>query len=84
MLTRALQGVLEVPLPREIAALNVDLTEIEPVERRVGTLLWTETDHGGGASGPFPATGPARTRSGPSARPRVTYPRTTFSRGAWS
>ncbi|SEE68361.1 hypothetical protein SAMN05216533_3239 [Streptomyces sp. Ag109_O5-10] len=31
---------------REIAAMNVDLTEIEPVERRVDTLLRAETDEG--------------------------------------
>ncbi|MFG2119184.1 hypothetical protein [Streptomyces sp. NPDC048710] len=48
LLTRALQRVLDVPFPepREIAALNVDLTEIEPVERRVDTLLRAETDEG--------------------------------------
>jgi hypothetical protein len=48
LLTRALQQVLQVPFPepREIAALNVDLTEIEPVERRVDTLLRAETDEG--------------------------------------
>ncbi|MCZ0989323.1 hypothetical protein [Streptomyces diastatochromogenes] len=48
LLTRALQQVLDVPFPepREIAALNVDLTEIEPVERRVDTLLRAETDEG--------------------------------------
>ncbi|MBJ7903574.1 hypothetical protein IF655_09715 [Streptomyces sp. DSM 110735] len=48
LLTRALQQVLHVPFPepREIAALNVDLTEIEPVERRVDTLLRAETDDG--------------------------------------
>ncbi|MFF7097016.1 hypothetical protein ACFY9A_32165 [Streptomyces rubradiris] len=48
LLTRALQRVLGVPFPRptEIAALNVDLTEIEPVERRVDTLLRAETDEG--------------------------------------
>ncbi|MGA5321098.1 hypothetical protein ACPCIU_11710 [Streptomyces seoulensis] len=48
LLTRALQRVLHVPFPepREIAALNVDLTEIEPVERRVDTLLRAETDEG--------------------------------------
>ncbi|GHI07866.1 hypothetical protein Scel_61870 [Streptomyces cellostaticus] len=48
LLTRALQKVLDVPFPepREIAALNVDLTEIEPVERRVDTLLRAETDEG--------------------------------------
>ncbi|WP_324614476.1 hypothetical protein [Streptomyces sp. MMG1121] len=34
------------PEPREIAALNVDLTEIEPVERRVDTLLRAETGEG--------------------------------------
>ncbi|MFJ8094076.1 hypothetical protein [Streptomyces griseofuscus] len=38
VLTKALQRVLHVPFPepREIVAMNVDLTEIEPVERRVG------------------------------------------------
>ncbi|MEU6239850.1 hypothetical protein [Streptomyces sp. NPDC047024] len=48
LLTRALQRVLHVPFPQphEIAALNVDLTEIEPVERRVDTLLRAETDDG--------------------------------------
>ncbi|MFH8223867.1 hypothetical protein ACH4C2_31900 [Streptomyces sp. NPDC018057] len=48
LLTRALQKVLHVPFPEptEIAALNVDLTEIEPVERRVDTLLRAETDAG--------------------------------------
>ncbi|MGW3142220.1 hypothetical protein [Streptomyces sp. NPDC001139] len=48
LLTKALQKVLHVPFPepREIAALNVDLTEIEPVERRVDTLLRAETDEG--------------------------------------
>ena len=42
VLTKALQKVLHVPFPepREIAALNVDLTEIEPVERRVGGGTW--------------------------------------------
>lgn len=34
------------PEPREFAAMNVDLTEIEPVERRVDTLLRAETDEG--------------------------------------
>ncbi|MFJ5517850.1 hypothetical protein ACIQB4_12385 [Streptomyces griseoluteus] len=48
LLTRALQRVLDVPFPEphEIAALNVDLTEIEPVERRVDTLLRAETGEG--------------------------------------
>ncbi|MGW1002517.1 hypothetical protein [Streptomyces sp. NPDC002520] len=48
LLTKALQRVLDVPFPkpREIAALNVDLTEVEPVERRVDTLLRAETDEG--------------------------------------
>jgi hypothetical protein len=48
LLTRTLQRVLHVPFPRptEIAALNVDLTEIEPVERRVDTLLRAKTDEG--------------------------------------
>ncbi|MEU9447798.1 hypothetical protein [Streptomyces sp. NPDC048277] len=46
LLTNALQKVLgvEFPEPREIAAMNVDLTEIEPVERRVDTLLRAETE----------------------------------------
>ena len=48
LLTHALQRVLGVPFPetREIAAMNVDLTENEPVERRVDTLLRAETDEG--------------------------------------
>ncbi|MFH0175345.1 hypothetical protein OHU34_20735 [Streptomyces sp. NBC_00080] len=48
LLTRALQEVLHVPFPepREFAAMNVDLTEIEPIERRVDTLLKAETDEG--------------------------------------
>ncbi|MFE1914056.1 RpnC/YadD family protein [Streptomyces anandii] len=48
LLTRALQRVLHVPFPEptEIAALNVDLTECEPVERRVDTLLRAETGEG--------------------------------------
>ncbi|QFQ97995.1 hypothetical protein F9278_19260 [Streptomyces phaeolivaceus] len=48
LLTHALQQVLDVPFPepREIAAMNIDLTEIEPVERRVDTLLRAETDEG--------------------------------------
>jgi hypothetical protein len=48
LLTRTLQRVLHVPFPepREIAAMNVDLTETEPVERRVDTLLRAETDEG--------------------------------------
>ncbi|MER6088397.1 hypothetical protein [Streptomyces bluensis] len=48
LLTRALQGVLGIPFPepREFAGMNVDLTEIEPVERRVDTLLRAETDQG--------------------------------------
>lgn len=48
LLTRALQQVLGVPFPepREFAGMNVDLTEIEPVERRVDTLLRAETDEG--------------------------------------
>ncbi|MFF5146005.1 hypothetical protein ACFY6U_40880 [Streptomyces sp. NPDC013157] len=48
LLTHALQRVLGVPFPetREFAAMNVDLTEIEPVERRVDTLLRAETDEG--------------------------------------
>nr|WP_145485406.1 MULTISPECIES: hypothetical protein [Streptomyces] len=48
VLTKALQRVLHVPFPepREIVAMNVDLTEIEPVERRVDTLMRAETDEG--------------------------------------
>ncbi|MFH8700508.1 MULTISPECIES: hypothetical protein [Streptomyces] len=48
LLTRALQQVLGVPFPepREFAGMNVDVTEIEPVERRVDTLLRAETDEG--------------------------------------
>jgi hypothetical protein len=48
LLTRALQSVLKIPFPepREFAAMNVDLTEIEPIERRVDTLLRAETDEG--------------------------------------
>ncbi|MGQ4382655.1 hypothetical protein [Streptomyces sp. SAS_270] len=48
LLTRALQRVLRVPFPepREFAVLNADLTEIEPVERRVDTLMRVETDEG--------------------------------------
>jgi len=48
LLTRALQQVLGVafPEPRDFAGMNIDLTEIEPVERRVDTLLRAETDHG--------------------------------------
>jgi hypothetical protein len=48
LLTRALQQVLGVafPEPREFAGMNIDLTEIEPVERRVDTLLRAETDDG--------------------------------------
>lgn len=48
LLTRALQKVLQVPFPDPyaFAAMNIDLTEIEPVERRVDTLLRAETDEG--------------------------------------
>jgi hypothetical protein len=48
LLTRAVQHVLRIPFPepREFAAMNVDLTEIEPVEKRVDTLLRAETDEG--------------------------------------
>ncbi|CAM5442737.1 hypothetical protein GCM10010220_39560 [Streptomyces parvulus] len=37
LLTRAFQNVLRVPFPepRDFAVLNTDVTEIEPVERRV-------------------------------------------------
>ncbi|MEU6009087.1 hypothetical protein [Streptomyces sp. NPDC047453] len=46
--TRTLQRVLRIPIPepRDFAVLNADLTEIEPVERRVDTLLRAETDEG--------------------------------------
>ncbi|MFE7727965.1 hypothetical protein ACFYO6_23350 [Streptomyces anthocyanicus] len=48
LLTRAFQSVLHVPFPepRDFAVLNADLTEIEPVERRVDTLMRVETDEG--------------------------------------
>ncbi|MFS8200712.1 hypothetical protein ACLVWQ_18760 [Streptomyces sp. CWNU-52B] len=48
LLTRALQSVLRIPFPEphDFAAMNVDLTEIEPIERRVDTLLRAETDEG--------------------------------------
>jgi hypothetical protein len=48
LLTRTLQQVLHVPFPEpyDFAGLNVDLTEIEPVERRVDTLLRAETNEG--------------------------------------
>ncbi|MFI7501115.1 hypothetical protein ACIBVL_21940 [Streptomyces sp. NPDC049687] len=48
LLTRALQQVLRIPFPEphDFAALNVDLTEIEPIERRVDTLLRAETGEG--------------------------------------
>ncbi|MCX4235603.1 hypothetical protein [Streptomyces ortus] len=48
LLTRALQRVLRIPFPEptDIAILNADLTEIEPIERRVDTLLRVETDVG--------------------------------------
>ncbi|MFF8192126.1 hypothetical protein ACF05L_15005 [Streptomyces bobili] len=48
LLTRALQQVLRIPFPEphDFAGMNVDLTEIEPIERRVDTLLRAETDEG--------------------------------------
>lgn len=48
LLTRACQRLLHIPFPepRQIAVLNADLTEIEPVERRVDTLLRVDTDQG--------------------------------------
>ncbi|WP_416983068.1 hypothetical protein [Streptomyces sp. T028] len=48
LLTRALQQVLHVPFPEphDFAAMNIDLTEVEPIERRVDTLLRAETDEG--------------------------------------
>ncbi|MER7486191.1 hypothetical protein ABTY20_09880 [Streptomyces sp. NPDC126497] len=47
-MTRALQRVpnIHFPEPRDFAVLNADLTEIEPVERRVDTLMRVETDEG--------------------------------------
>jgi hypothetical protein len=41
LLTRACQQVLHIPFPepRDFAVMNADLTEIQPVERRVDTLL---------------------------------------------
>ncbi|NGO49190.1 hypothetical protein [Streptomyces ureilyticus] len=48
LLTRACQRLLHIPFPepREIAVLNADLTEIQPIERRVDTLLRVDTDDG--------------------------------------
>lgn len=48
LLTRAFQSVLRVPFPepRDFAVLNTDVTEIEPVERRVDTLMRVDTDEG--------------------------------------
>ncbi|CAM5708553.1 hypothetical protein [Streptomyces aurantiogriseus] len=48
LLTRTLQQVLHVPFPEpyDFAGMNVDLTEIEPIERRVDTLLRAETREG--------------------------------------
>ncbi|MFJ7772447.1 hypothetical protein ACIQ1J_29670 [Streptomyces sp. NPDC097107] len=48
LLTRAFQSVLRVPFPepRDFAVLNADVTEIEPVERRVDTLMRVDTDEG--------------------------------------
>ncbi|MFD7057976.1 hypothetical protein [Streptomyces sp. NPDC059906] len=48
LLTRAFQKVLHVPFPepRDFAVLNADVTEIEPVERRVDTLMRVETAEG--------------------------------------
>ncbi|WP_060887813.1 hypothetical protein [Streptomyces caniscabiei] len=48
LLTRALERVLRVPFPEphEFAAMNVDLTEIAPVERRVDTFMRAEADEG--------------------------------------
>ncbi|WP_086773251.1 hypothetical protein [Streptomyces bobili] len=48
LLTRALQQVLRIPFPEphDFAGMNIDLTEIEPIERRVDTLLRAETDEG--------------------------------------
>lgn len=48
LLTRAFQSVLRVPFPepRDFAVLNTDVTEIEPVERRVDTLMRVDTAEG--------------------------------------
>ncbi|MFJ4487138.1 hypothetical protein ACIP3D_32865 [Streptomyces longwoodensis] len=48
LVTRTCQQILHIPFPepREFAVLNADLTEIEPVERRVDTLLRADTDEG--------------------------------------
>ncbi|MFE9054778.1 hypothetical protein [Streptomyces mutabilis] len=48
LLTRAFQSVLRVPFPepRDFAVLNTDVTEVEPVERRVDTLMRVDTDEG--------------------------------------
>ncbi|MEU1120005.1 MULTISPECIES: hypothetical protein [unclassified Streptomyces] len=48
LLIRSLQRLLHVPFPepRDIMTLDVDLTEIEPVERRCDTLLRVDTDDG--------------------------------------
>ena len=48
LLVRSLQRLLHVPFPepRDIMTLDVDLTEIEPVERRCDTLLRVDTDDG--------------------------------------
>lgn len=48
LLVRSLQRLLHIPFPepREIKALDVDLTEIEPIERRCDSLLRVDTDDG--------------------------------------
>ncbi|MFD9861203.1 RpnC/YadD family protein [Streptomyces alboflavus] len=48
LMLRNFQRLFHVPFPeaRDIAILNADLTEIEPIERRVDTLLRVDTDDG--------------------------------------
>ncbi|MEW2388683.1 hypothetical protein AB0933_10035 [Streptomyces venezuelae] len=48
LLIRSFQRLLHIPFPepRDIAILNADLTEIEPIERRCDTLLRVDTDDG--------------------------------------
>jgi hypothetical protein len=45
---RNFQRLFHVPFPepRDIAVLNTDLTEIEPIERRVDSLVRVDTDEG--------------------------------------
>ncbi|WP_306321749.1 MULTISPECIES: hypothetical protein [unclassified Streptomyces] len=48
MMVRNFQRLFHVPFPeaRDIAVLDTDLTEIDPVERRVDTLMRVDTDEG--------------------------------------